>query len=153
MARGRPAGRPRPVRTIGGNRKLVSCSQITTISPYRWAKYSIEIGQNGLTWFQFPSMNRMRTQSRLSSTPRHASDLRRICCLRGLTKTQIDKDATDYFRGIVKMNEMSERVLKLTESIIRMNPAHYSAWCVIAPSSESVGILPQNIGNIATKLS
>ncbi|EKM57639.1 uncharacterized protein PHACADRAFT_251373 [Phanerochaete carnosa HHB-10118-sp] len=38
------------------------------------------------------------------------------------------KDATDYFRGIVKTGETSERVLELTEDIIRMNPAHYSAW-------------------------
>ncbi|KAF5379034.1 hypothetical protein D9615_006017 [Tricholomella constricta] len=38
------------------------------------------------------------------------------------------KDATDYFRGIVKTGEKSERVLQLTESIIRLNPAHYSAW-------------------------
>ncbi|OCH86328.1 protein prenylyltransferase [Obba rivulosa] len=38
------------------------------------------------------------------------------------------KDATDYFRGIVKTGEMSPKVLKLTEHIIRMNPAHYSAW-------------------------
>lgn len=42
----------------------------------------------------------------------------------------LDKDATDYFRGIVKTGETSERVLELTERIIRMNPAHYSAWCV-----------------------
>ena len=40
----------------------------------------------------------------------------------------IDKDATDYFRGIVKTGEMSPRVLELTEKIIRLNPAHYSAW-------------------------
>ncbi|THH19293.1 hypothetical protein EW146_g1855 [Bondarzewia mesenterica] len=38
------------------------------------------------------------------------------------------KDATDYFRGIVKTGEMSTRVLDLTERIIRLNPAHYSAW-------------------------
>ncbi|EIM88998.1 protein prenylyltransferase [Stereum hirsutum FP-91666 SS1] len=38
------------------------------------------------------------------------------------------KDATDYFRGILKTGEMSPRVLDLTEQIIRMNPAHYSAW-------------------------
>ena len=42
----------------------------------------------------------------------------------------VDKDATDYFRGIVKTGEMSERVLELTENIIRQNPAHYSAWRV-----------------------
>jgi hypothetical protein len=39
-----------------------------------------------------------------------------------------DKDATDYFRGIVKTGEKSSRVLQLTETIIRLNPAHYSAW-------------------------
>jgi len=38
------------------------------------------------------------------------------------------KDATDYFRGIVKTGEKSQRVLELTESIIRQNPAHYTAW-------------------------
>ncbi|KAF7965616.1 hypothetical protein HWV62_42641 [Athelia sp. TMB] len=38
------------------------------------------------------------------------------------------RDATDYFRGIVKSGEMSPRVLELTEHIIRQNPAHYSAW-------------------------
>ncbi|EIW54989.1 protein prenylyltransferase [Trametes versicolor FP-101664 SS1] len=38
------------------------------------------------------------------------------------------KDATDYFRAVVKTGEMSPRVLKLTETIIQMNPAHYTAW-------------------------
>lgn len=38
------------------------------------------------------------------------------------------KDATDYFRGVVKIGEKSQRVLQLTETIIRLNPAHYSAW-------------------------
>ena len=42
-----------------------------------------------------------------------------------------DKDATDYFRGIVQAGEKSERVLELTENIIRQNPAHYSAWHVL----------------------
>jgi hypothetical protein len=42
-----------------------------------------------------------------------------------------DKDATNYFRGIVKIGEKSPRVLELTEAIIRLNPAHYSAWCVL----------------------
>ena len=43
----------------------------------------------------------------------------------------VDKDATNYFRGIVKIEERSPRVLELTEAIIRLNPAHYSAWCVL----------------------
>lgn len=38
------------------------------------------------------------------------------------------KDATDYFRGIVKIGEKSERVLELTQNIITLNPAHYSVW-------------------------
>jgi len=38
------------------------------------------------------------------------------------------RDVTDYFRGMVKTGEKSPRVLDLTESIIRQNPAHYSAW-------------------------
>ncbi|EJD51260.1 protein prenylyltransferase [Auricularia subglabra TFB-10046 SS5] len=38
------------------------------------------------------------------------------------------KDATDYFRGVVAVGEKSERVLKLTEHIIRLNPAHYTVW-------------------------
>ena len=42
----------------------------------------------------------------------------------------VDKDAANYFRGIVKTGEMSPRVLDLTERIIRLNPAHYSAWYI-----------------------
>ncbi|KAJ7598813.1 hypothetical protein C8J56DRAFT_848717 [Mycena floridula] len=38
------------------------------------------------------------------------------------------RDATDYFRGIVKTGEKSPRVLVLTEHIIHLNPAHYSVW-------------------------
>ena len=41
-----------------------------------------------------------------------------------------DKDASGYFRAIIKKGEKSERVLDLTETVIRLNPAHYSAWCV-----------------------
>ena len=41
-----------------------------------------------------------------------------------------DKDATDYFRGVMATDERSERVLQLTEHIIRMNPAHYTIWFV-----------------------
>ncbi|KAG8884780.1 CAAX geranylgeranyltransferase alpha subunit [Tulasnella sp. 331] len=38
------------------------------------------------------------------------------------------KDAMGYFRAIVKAEEYSERVLPLTEHLIRLNPAHYSVW-------------------------
>ena len=36
----------------------------------------------------------------------------------------------DYFRAVSATGEKSERVLELTETIIRMNPAHYTVWCV-----------------------
>ncbi|KAG6852855.1 hypothetical protein C0991_008548 [Blastosporella zonata] len=39
-----------------------------------------------------------------------------------------DKYATDYFRGILKGGEKTQRVLKLTDAIIRLNPPHYSLW-------------------------
>jgi len=65
------------------------------------------------------------------------------------------KDATDYFRSIVKLGEKSQRVLELTETIIRLNPAHYSAWYV--PFRHLVHhpffFTKRRKGNIATKLS
>ncbi|KAG8993310.1 CAAX geranylgeranyltransferase alpha subunit [Tulasnella sp. JGI-2019a] len=38
------------------------------------------------------------------------------------------KDAMSYFRAIVKAEEYSDRVLPLTEHLLRLNPAHYSVW-------------------------
>ena len=40
----------------------------------------------------------------------------------------IDRDATSYFRAIVKANERSQRALDLTLHIINLNPAHYTVW-------------------------
>ncbi|KAJ3008553.1 hypothetical protein HKX48_008473 [Thoreauomyces humboldtii] len=37
-------------------------------------------------------------------------------------------DAMSYFRGILSVQERSERVLTLTEFIVRLNPGHYSVW-------------------------
>lgn len=42
----------------------------------------------------------------------------------------VDRDTMDTFRALVKKNEKSPRGLALTESLIRMNPGHYSIWCV-----------------------
>ena len=56
--------------------------------------------------------------------PRHTtSDLVHL-------QPSVDKDAMDYFRGIVKTGELSPRVLELTEHIIRLNPGMYSVWYV-----------------------
>lgn len=37
-------------------------------------------------------------------------------------------DAMSYLRAVMAKNEFSERVLRLTEHIIDMNPAHYTIW-------------------------
>lgn len=44
----------------------------------------------------------------------------------GLSGT--DRDATSYFRAVVKAGEHSQRVLDLTLHIINLNPAHYTVW-------------------------
>lgn len=37
-------------------------------------------------------------------------------------------EATSYLRAVMAANELSERVLQLTEDVIMMNPAHYTVW-------------------------
>jgi protein farnesyltransferase/geranylgeranyltransferase type-1 subunit alpha len=37
----------------------------------------------------------------------------------------------DHFRAVSASGEKSERALELTETIIRMNPAHYTIWYVV----------------------
>ncbi|KAL7423870.1 CAAX geranylgeranyltransferase alpha subunit [Cryptotrichosporon argae] len=37
-------------------------------------------------------------------------------------------DALDYFRAVSAAGEKSDRVLELTETIVRLNPAHYTVW-------------------------
>lgn len=39
-------------------------------------------------------------------------------------------EATSYLRAVMAIDEMSERVLQLTEDVIMMNPAHYTVWYV-----------------------
>jgi len=56
-----------------------------------------------------------------------------LSLLLNFIKNPPDRDAADYFRGIVKSGEKSLRVLELTERLIRLNPAHYTAWSVPPP--------------------
>jgi hypothetical protein len=61
-----------------------------------------------------------------------------------------DKDAMDYFRGVVAFKEHSDRVLQLTEHIVRMNPAHYSVWYVLSFDAPMLHPIKPPSGNIAT---
>ncbi|GLD97590.1 hypothetical protein PINS_up006280 [Pythium insidiosum] len=38
------------------------------------------------------------------------------------------RDVMDCFRGVLKLNELSERTLQLTLDVIDANPANYTAW-------------------------
>lgn len=40
------------------------------------------------------------------------------------------RKAMNLFRGILKMDERSERALKLTTIILQYNPGHYTVWYV-----------------------
>lgn len=87
----------------------------------------MQIAQNG------PISTRNRN-TRMSIPSRQYSTQMNVCLI-SITSGQsltgcADKDATDYFRGVVLSGEKSSRVLDLTEHIIRQNPAHYSAWYV-----------------------
>jgi hypothetical protein len=51
--------------------------------------------------------------------------------LAAISYTEEYSEATSYLRAVMADNEMSERVLKLTEHIISMNPAHYTVWYAV----------------------
>ncbi|TKA62219.1 hypothetical protein B0A49_10012 [Cryomyces minteri] len=48
--------------------------------------------------------------------------------LAAIAYTEEYSEAMSYLRAVMANNEMSERVLDLTEDIINMNPAHYTVW-------------------------
>jgi protein farnesyltransferase/geranylgeranyltransferase type-1 subunit alpha len=39
-------------------------------------------------------------------------------------------EAMSYLRAIIAKQETSQRVLDLTEDIIKINPAHYTVWYI-----------------------
>jgi hypothetical protein len=38
------------------------------------------------------------------------------------------RETMDYFRAVVKASEVSDRALRLTDEVIRLNAANYTAW-------------------------
>lgn len=48
--------------------------------------------------------------------------------LAAIAYTEEYSEAMSYLRAVMADNEKSERVLELTEDIIKMNPAHYTVW-------------------------
>ena len=48
--------------------------------------------------------------------------------LAAIAYTEEYSEAMSYLRAVMAKNEMSQRVLDLTEHIIGMNPAHYTVW-------------------------
>lgn len=48
--------------------------------------------------------------------------------LAAIAYTDEYSEAMSYLRAVMAKNEMSERVLELTEHIIGMNAAHYTVW-------------------------
>lgn len=50
--------------------------------------------------------------------------------LAAIAYTEEYSEAISYLRATMAMDEKSDRALRLTEDIIRMNPAHYTVWYV-----------------------
>lgn len=48
-------------------------------------------------------------------------------------------DVMDVFRGVLKLNEFSERTLELTLDVIEENPANYTAWAFRRKVLEALG--------------
>ena len=48
--------------------------------------------------------------------------------LAAIAYTDEYSEATSYLRAVMAVDELSERVLALTEHVISMNPAHYTVW-------------------------
>ena len=48
--------------------------------------------------------------------------------LAAIAYTEEYSEAMSYLRAVMANDEKSDRVLMLTDDIIRMNPAHYTVW-------------------------
>ena|SRR2546430_1265514 len=48
--------------------------------------------------------------------------------LASINYTEEYSEAMSYLRAVMAKNELSERVLALTENVVQLNAAHYTVW-------------------------
>lgn len=61
--------------------------------------------------------------------------------LAAIAYTEEYSEAMSYLRATMAKDEKSDRALRLTEDIIRMNPAHYTVWYVLTKKVSKAGHL------------
>jgi protein farnesyltransferase/geranylgeranyltransferase type-1 subunit alpha len=69
--------------------------------------------------------------------------------LAAIAYTEAYSEGMSYLRAVMAKNEMSERVLELTEDIIQMNPAHYTVWYVVLAQSRRVSRIVKEWNRLA----
>ncbi|RPA80938.1 protein prenylyltransferase, partial [Ascobolus immersus RN42] len=65
--------------------------------------------------------------------------------------------ATSYLRSLIDLQELSHRTLEVTAAVIRLNPAHYTAWQVraaalIAMEAHTPGIIAQELNGFSYEM-
>ena len=60
--------------------------------------------------------------------------------LAAIAYTEEYSEAMSYLRAVMAEDEKSDRALRLTEDIIRMNPAHYTVWYICKESQQALSL-------------
>ena len=60
--------------------------------------------------------------------------------LAAIAYTEEYSEAMSYLRAVMAEDEKSDRALRLTEDIIRMNPAHYTVWYIYKESQQTLSL-------------
>ena len=60
--------------------------------------------------------------------------------LAAIAYTEEYSEAMSYLRAVMAGDEKSDRALRLTEDIIRMNPAHYTVWYICKESHQTLSL-------------
>src|SRR5690606_23983606 len=62
-----------------------------------------------------------------------------------------------YLRALIHTKELSQRTLEVTAAVIRLNPAHYTAWQVraaalIAMEAKNPGLIKEELNGFSYKM-